>query len=137
MTDGLGSGNKKTVKIKVEPPSANSVATNFNSGDPLVESSLKSEIGRRQNPSEERLPEVEERKLTANKLLENMAEHQDIIECIQEEGESVNSWLKRAVRGAHAHGWKPKKTTMDKLATESPRSDDSDITVIKVEPTPD
>ena len=65
-------------EIKVKPPSANSVPTNFNSGDQLVESQLKSEIGRRQNLSEERLPEVEERKLTTGELLENMAEHQDM-----------------------------------------------------------
>ena len=118
----------------MEPPSANSVAANFNSGDQSVESKLNSEIGRCQNPSEERLPEVEEQKLTTGELLEDMAEHQDIVECIQEEGESVKSWLKRAVRGAHAHGWNSKKTTMDNRAKESPRSDDLGTTVIKVVP---
>ena len=70
-------------EIKVEPPSANSVATNFNSGDQSVESQLKSEMGRRQNPSEERLPEVKEWKLTTGEQSENMAEHHNIIECIQ------------------------------------------------------
>ena len=59
MTDGRGSGNKKMAEMKVEPPSANSVATNFNSRDQSVESRLKSEMGRCQNPSEERLQEVE------------------------------------------------------------------------------
>jgi hypothetical protein len=78
MTNRRDCGNKKMAEIKVEPPSANSVATNFNSGDQLVESQLKSEIGRCQNLSEERLPEDKERKLTTGELLENMAEHQDM-----------------------------------------------------------
>ena len=51
-----------------------------------------------------------------------MDQHDDIIKCVQGEGESDKAWLIRSFRGAHAHGRKSKKNTTGKFTKEPSRS---------------